>query len=440
MEDFRSIAQEVAEDIAFGRLQPGDRLPPQRAFAYNRGIAPSTASRVYKELVRRGLVAGETGRGTFVRHAPPTINPTLAEPPAAKINLETTYPVLDDQQALLSAVLKQVAGSPEAMHRCLREMPIRGTVAVRDSIARSLSGDQWEPAASSLLFAGNGRQAIAATFSALAANGERVGFDAMTYPVAKAIAAKFGLIAVPLAMDDQGMRPDAIEKAHRSGPLRAIYVQTTVHNPLGFTMPESRRIKLAALVERLEGPVLIEDMIYAFADDAAPPPLIAFAPHHAILLDSLSKRVGPGLTLGIISAPADYVERLSASIVAGAWGAGGFALEVAARWLADGTVAALTDKKRHDAAQRQAIARLALPGLSIRAHPNSYFLLLDLPDRIRAATLVEEVAAKGIAIAPASAFAVADAHAPNAVRIGLANVSLRNLDAALRSIAEMLKR
>lgn len=440
MDDFRAIAQEIAEDIAFGRLQPGDRLPPQRIFAYNRGIASSTASRVYKELVRRGLVAGETGRGTFVRHTPPATHPALAEPPLARVNLETTYPVLADQQALLAAVLKQIAGSPEAMHRCLREMPIRGTVALRDSIARSMSGNGWSLDAGSLLFAGNGRQAIAATFSALAANGERVGFDAMTYPVAKAIASKFGLDAVPLAMDEQGMRPDAIEKAHRAAPLRVIYVQTTVHNPLGFTMPESRRIELAALAERLAGPVLIEDMIYAFADDAAPPPLIAFAPRHAILLDSLSKRVGPGLTLGIISAPDDYVERISASIVAGAWAAGGFALEVGARWLADGTVTALTDRKRRDAAQRQTIARLALSGLSIRAHPNSYFLLLDLPERIRAATLVDEAAAKGIAVAPASAFAVADAHAPNAVRIGLANVSLRNLDSALRSIADMLNR
>ncbi len=69
MEDFRAIAQRIADDIRSGALQAGDRLPPQRVFAYNRGIAASTAGRVYAELRRRGLVSGEIGRGTFVRNA-----------------------------------------------------------------------------------------------------------------------------------------------------------------------------------------------------------------------------------------------------------------------------------------------------------------------------------------------------------------------------------
>jgi DNA-binding transcriptional MocR family regulator len=61
MDDYRSIAQSIAEDISAGRLRPGDRLPPQRVFAYQRGIAASTAGRVYIELKKRGRVSGETG-------------------------------------------------------------------------------------------------------------------------------------------------------------------------------------------------------------------------------------------------------------------------------------------------------------------------------------------------------------------------------------------
>src|ERR1700754_4117348 len=64
--DYLKLADTIAEEIASGRLKPGDRLPPQRGFAYERGIAVSTASRVYTELLRRGLVVGEVGRGTFI--------------------------------------------------------------------------------------------------------------------------------------------------------------------------------------------------------------------------------------------------------------------------------------------------------------------------------------------------------------------------------------
>lgn len=273
MDDFRAIAQQVADDIA-----------------------PSTASHVYGGLTRRGLVAGETGRGTFVRATPPALRPALAEPPLAVINLETNYPILPDQQKLLAPVLRQIAGSPQALHRSLRETAASGTVMLRDSVSHSLARRGWQPAADSLLFAGNGRQALAATFSAVARPGERIGFEALTYPVAKAIAARQGLIAVPLAMDKDGVRPDAIEvAAHRAAPLRAIYPQPTMHNPLGTTMPPQRRTEIASMLERLNGPVVIEDSVYAFLEENAPPPLHAFAPDFTLLIDSLSKRIGPGL-------------------------------------------------------------------------------------------------------------------------------------------------
>src|ERR1700735_4846482 len=64
--EYLKLADTIAGEIADGTLKPGDRLPPQRSFAYERKIAVSTASRVYTELLRRGLVVGEVGRGTFI--------------------------------------------------------------------------------------------------------------------------------------------------------------------------------------------------------------------------------------------------------------------------------------------------------------------------------------------------------------------------------------
>ena len=84
MIDYQLIAASLASDIAEGRLRPGERLPTQRAFAHVRGIATSTASRVYSELIRRGLAVGEVGRGTYVRAGGPPQNPALAEPPTSK--------------------------------------------------------------------------------------------------------------------------------------------------------------------------------------------------------------------------------------------------------------------------------------------------------------------------------------------------------------------
>lgn len=48
-----------------------------------------------------------------------------------------------------------------------------------------------------LLFAGNGRQAIAAAVAALVPAGERLGVEALTFPVVKGIAARLGVTLVP---------------------------------------------------------------------------------------------------------------------------------------------------------------------------------------------------------------------------------------------------
>ena len=113
--DFRSVADAIAADIAAGRLPPGAKLPPQRDFAYAQGIAVSTASRVYAELGRRGLVTGEVGRGTYVRSAPGRNGLLQPEPPPAAIDLQRTHSRLPEQEAVLAETLAALAGEGGAM-------------------------------------------------------------------------------------------------------------------------------------------------------------------------------------------------------------------------------------------------------------------------------------------------------------------------------------
>src|SRR5437588_2848519 len=99
--EYLRLADAVAAEIANGGLKPGGRLPPQRSFAYERKIAVSTASRVYTELLRRGLVVGEVGRGTFISgQSRRGVTPTT-EPRGARIDLEINYPQLPAQSAMI---------------------------------------------------------------------------------------------------------------------------------------------------------------------------------------------------------------------------------------------------------------------------------------------------------------------------------------------------
>jgi DNA-binding transcriptional MocR family regulator len=265
------------------------------------------------------------------------------------------------------------------------------------------------------LFAGNGRQALAAAIGSLVPVGGRLGVEALTYPVIRGIAARLGIVLVPLAMDSDGLLPDAVRAA---GRLDAVYVQPALHNPLGTTMPEGRRAELAAVLDELDLPA-VEDTIYAFLREG-PAPFVTHAPDRTILVDSLSKRVAPGLTLGFVVAPAPRRDGVAAALRSGGWAPQGFALEVATRLAAGGVVARLEAGKRAAAAERQALVAERLAGFTVRADPAAYHCWWELPAPWRAETFVAAAARRGIAVTPAAAFAIGPAHAPNAVRLALA--------------------
>jgi DNA-binding transcriptional MocR family regulator len=413
------MADDVQAEIEAGRMKPGDRLPTQREFADRRRIAMSTATRVYAELVRRGLIVGEVGRGTFVRTGPPTEGFALAQGIGGRINLATNVPLLPNQAAILTTSAASMTRRSTVIGAAMEPVVARGTPAARRALAGFLARAAWRPDPERLCFTGNGRQALAATLAAIVPPGQRLGVEALSYQSVTGIAARLGVEVVPLPMDKNGLRVDGVIAAHRASPLRAIYVQPTLHNPLGITMPARRRYELARALRELDV-IGIEDHVYAFLIDD-PSPLASLAPDHCVVIDSLSKRVAPGLTVGWALAPTHLVPVLAEAIRASALVPSGLALELSVRWMTDGTVARLVRDKRRDAAMRQRLLRKACPDLSIQADPRAYHAWLELPGVWRAESFTAAAADRGIAVAPATAFAVGAGHAPNAVRLALAS-------------------
>lgn len=437
MEDYRKVADQVAHGIAEGRWRPGDRLPPQREFARTHGIANSTAARVYRELARRGLTSGEVGRGTFIRATEArTPGPALAEPAHSRVDLELNHPVVPGQAALVAASLAPLL-RPDVLDSTMPAAPVAGTAAARGAVAALLTRGGLEPDPADVLFAGNGRQALAAAVAATVPPGGRLGVEELTYPVLTSLAARLGVTVVPLAVDGDGLVPEAVAAAHRTAPLRALYVQPVLHNPLGATMPERRLARLAEVTGRLGVPV-IEDAVWSFLREDAPP-FAAWAPERTVLVDSLSKRLAPGFTVGFAAVPPALAPEVAGALRSGGWGPTRFVLEAATRLLADGAVDTVVRAKRRDAAVRQEIAARRLGEFAVRTDRQAYSCWWELPRRWRADTFVAAAARHGIAVTPAAAFAVDASRAPGAVRLALASPETDVLDAALSTLAGLAR-
>ena len=432
--EYVGLVDELAAAIAAGRLKPGDRLLPQRTFAYEKGIAASTAGRVYAELLRRGLVVGEVGRGTFVAGGSPSPSSMRGEPRDGRVDLEFNFPTVAAQFALIA---KSLAGLQrvDALRGAVGPVTQGRLESARAVTAEFMTTPRWRPPAAGFVFTGCGRQSIAAAVSSLVPVGGRLGVEAITYATIKSIAGRLGVTVVPIAMDGEGVRPDALARTHRACALSALYLQPVLHNPIGHSMPATRREEITKLAGKLDM-FIIEDLVYGFLSDD--PPLAASAADRCIVVDSHSKRIAPGIAVGFLHVPSGLRERVATTVRAGAWSVSPLALDLGTRLMADGTAAEITRLKRTDARQRQAIVAKCLSGFEIEADARSYHTWLHLPDGWRSEAFAAAAARFGISITPSSAFTVAPGHAPNTVRLALGLPTHEQLRAAGNKLAQLL--
>lgn len=434
---YRAIAAALAADVQQGRLAPGMRLPTHRDLAWHLKVTVGTVSRAYAEAERRGLIIGEVGRGTYVR-------PLREAEPAEKfwdagagglIELSINRPRAPSERAAMTQALERLASAPD-LEALLEYQPHAGRAADRAAGAAWLARGGLATRPEQVVVTASGQHAMFCVLAALARPGDTLAVEALTYSGIRAVASLLNLRIVPLAIDEQGVLPEALTAACRAGPVRALYTLPTLHNPTTATLPLERRHALVAAA-RQHGVALIEDDVYGFLVAAAPPPLAALAPELGFHISSASKSMMPGLRVGHVHAPADHVERIAAAVRASTYAAPPLMARIVTRWIEDGTADRLVREKREEMAARQALARERLARCDLRTDPAAAHLWLMLSEAWRAEDFAAAARRRGVAITPAAAFAV-NRQPPNAVRVCLGTpATAAELDRGLAIIAEL---
>ncbi|MFG3587338.1 PLP-dependent aminotransferase family protein [Streptomyces sp. NPDC047990] len=339
------------------------------------------------------------------------------------------------QGDLLRQALRTMAASGDVETR-LRQHPPGGHRHDRAVLATYLLERGIDTVPDNVLLTSGSQQALDMVLRTLALPGDVLAVDALSYPGIKLLASAHSLKLAPVPVTATGPDLDTLDQMCRARPVRAIYTIPTVHNPLGWVLDREQRERLANLA-RLHDCLLIEDGTYAFLESSPPPPLQAFAPERTCYVAGLSKNVAPGLRFGFAVVPDRHLEAATSGLRAAAWGAPGVITAIATSWISDGTVTRLEKDRREDAAARQDIARAALAGLDITAHPVSYTLWLALEPHQRTDHVAADLAEQGILVSTADAFATGPTR-PRALRLALATPPRDELGAALRRVKDTL--
>jgi DNA-binding transcriptional MocR family regulator len=435
-----ALAEALAQDIADGTLLEGARLPPQRELAFRLGVTVGTVSRAFALAAERGLVSGEVGRGTYVRARPP--EPCRPDPvndggEAELIKLTVNSPPDPSYRTLLAEALAEIAAAP-GLEGLFAYGPRRGFADHRAAAAAWIGRVGVQASPEQIAITGGAHQAIVTAFAALGRPAEPVMVEALTYAGVGHVAERLGLRLEALAMDDDGLMPEAVERVARGGHARLLFVNPTAHNPTTTTMSERRREAIVASARRHDL-ILIEDDVYGHLPEQRPPPLQALAPERTVYIGSASKSIAPGLRLGIICSPDPLQQRIAEAQHDLFLTCPPLMAELFRHWLANGMADRLARRQRVEAAARQELARDLLSGHAYRAQPSSYHVWLPLPPPWRTTEFIAALRARGVLVDPGSAFAADPANAPHAVRISLsAAASRERLTRGLAVVAETL--
>jgi GntR family transcriptional regulator/MocR family aminotransferase len=312
------LTDALRDAVRSGRLTPGSRLPASRTLAADLGIARSTVTECYAELVAEGWLTARQGSGTRVaqRAAPrraaagaPRAGPAQRRPAHGLLPGATDFAEFPRTQWLAATRRVLAVAPPDAFGY---GDPI-GRVELRTALADYLSrvrGVDAEP--ERIIICSGFHHGLTLTAQALKARGARaVAVEGYGLDIYRALLTDAGLSIPPLLVDEEGARTDQL--ASLSGVAAALL--TPAHQfPTGVALSAQRRAAAIDWARTTGGLILEDDYDGEFRYDRKPVgALQSLDPERVVYFGTASKSLAPGLRVAWMVVPEHLVPAMTAA-------------------------------------------------------------------------------------------------------------------------------
>ena len=393
----RDIAATISRMITAGDLPAGERLPTVRELARRLGISPTTVSEAWRALANAGAIDARGRRGTFVIDSPRPRGPRryrrVTEGPghfALDLSTGTPDPALLPE---LGPVLARVAR--QTLTTSYLDDPV---VPALDEALRA----QWPFPPEALTVVDGAMDALDRVTSVAVRLGDRVLVENPCFPPLLDLLEQVGAEPIGLAMDDQGVRPEALRAGLERRPV-ALYLQPRAQNPCGVSLTPARAKRLAGLL-RATDVVVIED---DHAGDIAASELVSvgrWLPDRTVHIRSFSKSHGPDLRLAAVGGAGEVIAAAANRRLLGPGWSSRVLQYVLVEMLDDPATVDIVERARTTYAERRKRMVDALDGRSVDSvGADGINLWVDVRDE-QSALLT--LASRGVGAAPGTPFLV----------------------------------
>lgn len=274
----------------------------------------------------------------------------------------------------------------------------------------------------------NGTQsAFAMLFGGLVGRGGALAVESLTYPPVLVLAERLGFRPLPVAMDGEGMLPDALDALCRRDRPKAVYVLSTLQNPTTATMSLDRRRAIVDVCRRHDVEI-VEDDVYSLLPETRLPPLSALAPERGWYMLGVAKCLAAGMKLAYVVAPsAARAEALFwPGVRATFWMAAPISAAVGTRLIESGAAARIIDAVRAEMRERHRIILSDVADLGGITADGALHIWMTLPAGVSADSFAQRIRQAGVNIATAAPYAPPGETAPQAIRIGIGHARSRD--------------
>lgn len=184
--------------------------------------------------------------------------------------------------------------------------PMSGSARLADQIVERLVTKKNMPKeGQGILISSGSGQCLGLVPRTLCSEGDEVFMDEYTFTNGISAPKTAGAVPVAVAMDDDGMLPEALEEVAKSGKGKYIYVIPNFQNPTGITMPEERRRAIYEVAKKYNL-FIYEDDPYGelrFTDKKIPTFKEMDTEDLVLYAGSFSKTLSAGLRVGYLYGP-----------------------------------------------------------------------------------------------------------------------------------------
>lgn len=410
------IFESIRALVQNGQLPPGAALPTVRDLALQLTVNRNTVAAAYQRLVTAGIAVTRGRHGTFIRErqAPGEQEGSPFDSPLTDVASGNPAPdLLPDPLQYLNREAYSTRLYGEAVIN--PELEALAIDWFRDDCANPYEVNITHGAV----------DAIERLLITHLVTGDKVAIEDPCFLGSINTLRLKGFQILPVAVDERGMRPEALAQALAEG-ARAVICTPRAHNPTGCSVDAARAKVLKKLLAQHPNLLIIEDDHFALLANTPCHSLVSPTNRCWAMVRSVSKCYGPDLRIAFVASDPETSQRLRMRLASGTTWVSHILQNIVFNLLRSKDVKKIVAAARNSYTEKRTrlIHALEKKGIAVQSQADGLNVWVSLT--ASTASVTERMAQRGWLVRNGEGFYVSNSQP--ALRLTIATLSLSQIE------------